>query len=112
MLVLFIWDVGPVVSVAAVAGLGILATTTSVLDISNIMKSFDHDKLSSISQLLRGKLKNLPKLLKYFNGATTSATNVLLPAGVLPTIFVFCSKDSRVTVFFLSVLLVPANYFH
>ena len=72
MLVLFIWDVGPVVSVAAVAGLGILTTTTSVLDISDIMKSFDHDKLSSISQLLRGKLKNLPKLLKYFNGATTS----------------------------------------
>ena len=110
-LVLFIWDVGPGVFVAAVAGLGVLAITASVLDISDIMKSFDYDKLSSISPLISGKLKDLPKLLKHFN-ATTSMTNVLLPAGVLPIILVFYSKDSHVTVFLLSILLLPANYFH
>ena len=43
---LFIWNIAPAVSVAAA---GLAPPTASVLDISEIMQSFDHYKLSSIS---------------------------------------------------------------
>ena len=67
-----------------------------VIDISYIMHSFEHDKSSFISQFLRlfhsSKLRNLRKLLKYFNGATTSVSNVLLSFGPFPIIFIFYLK--------------------
>ena len=67
-----------------------------VIDISDIMHSFEHDKSSFISQfsqfLHSGKLRNPRKLLKYFNGPTTSVSNVLLSFGAFPIIFVFYSK--------------------
>ena len=40
----------------------------AVLDISDILQFLEHDKLSSISQLIKCKLRDLQKLLKYFNG--------------------------------------------
>ena len=65
-----------------------LAGIVSVIDNSNFIHSFDHDKSSSTSELINGKSKNLQKLLKYFNGTTNSMSNVLLLSGVLPIIFV------------------------
>ena len=38
-----------------------------VLYILDITQYLFHDKLSSISQSINGKSKDLPKLLKYFN---------------------------------------------
>ena len=72
----------PVLNVASVTGTGGLAPglvgTSGVLDISDITQFFYHDKSSSIFQLLKGKSRDLQKLLKYFNGITTSAFNLLL----------------------------------
>ena len=70
----------------------------NVLDISDITQFFAHLKLSSISQLINGKSRDLQKLLKYFNGATTSASNILLLFSVLPIIFVLYSKVLLVVV--------------
>ena len=39
----------------------------AVFDISDIMQSFDHNKSTSFSQLIKGKSGDLQKLLKYFN---------------------------------------------
>ena len=71
----------------------IMKMIVGVIDISDLIHSFDHDKLSSVSKLINGKSRNLQKLLKYFNVTTTSVCNVLLPFGVLPIIFVLYSKD-------------------
>ena len=55
-----------------------LADTSGVLDTSDIIiviyyqKFIYHVKPGSISQLIKGKLRDLKKLLKYFNGTTTS----------------------------------------
>ena len=68
-----------------------LADTSGVLDVSEITQSFNYDKSSSISQLIKSKSRNLQKLLKYFNGTATSVSNVLLPAGVLPAILLLYS---------------------
>ena len=35
-----------------------LSATAAVLDISDIIQFFDHDKLSSISQLIKGKFRD------------------------------------------------------
>ena len=48
---LFIWNVALFVSVAVTTGAGEFASISGVLDISDIMKSFDQDK----SQLNKGK---------------------------------------------------------
>ena len=75
-MVLIIWHIAPVV-VAGLARLGELAAglaaIAGVLDNSDIMESLDHDKSSSILQLIKGKLRDHQKLLKYFNETTTSA---------------------------------------
>ena len=60
-----------------------------------MIQYLDHDKSSSFSQLIKGKPRGLQKLLKYFNRATTSASNILLSFGVLPIIFVLHSKWCR-----------------
>ena len=64
-------------------------------------------------QLIKGKLRHLQKLLKYFNGTTTSAFNVLLSAGVL-LIFVLYLKDLLVLLFILlllaSLFLLAASF--
>ena len=53
-----------------------------------IHRVMDNDKLSSISQLIKGKSRDLRKLLKYFNGTNIlmkhSASNLLLSVGTLP----------------------------
>ena len=78
--------------VVSTEGTGGLVGTAGGLDISNIMQYLDHDKSSSISQLIKSKSRGLQKLLKYFNRTTTSASNILLSFGVLSIIFVLYSK--------------------
>ena len=79
-----------------------------VIDISDLIHSFDHDKSSSISQLINSKSRDLQKLLKYLNG--TSASSILLLFGVLPIIFVLYSKDLLVTVLLLFNLLLALSF--
>ena len=52
---IFIWNVAPVVEVAGLVGLGGLAAITVVLNVSDIIRLFDHYKSSSISQSVKGK---------------------------------------------------------
>ena len=105
---LFIWNIAEVICVSAAArtgGLALeLAVTAGALDISDITQYLDHDKSSSISQLINGKSRDLQKSLKYFNGATTSASNLFSLSGVLPIIFVLYSKDLLVVVLLLFIL--------
>ena len=74
LLELFIWNVFPVVCIAATFTTGGLASglqdTAGVIDISEIMHPFGHDKSSFFSQLINGKRRDLQQLLKYFNGMT------------------------------------------
>ena len=70
-----------------------LAGTSEALYISDIILSFNHDKSSSIFDLINGKLRNLQKVHKHFNGTSSFAFNVLLSFGVLPINFVLYSKD-------------------
>ena len=79
----------PVVNVAST---GLSPPTSDVLHISDIMQFFDHFKSSSILQLIKSKSRNLQKLLKYFNGTSTSASIIVLSAGVLPINFALCSN--------------------
>ena len=53
------------------------------------MQSSDYEKLSSNSQLIKGKLQDLQKVLKYLNGTTKSLSHVSLSAGVSRIISVF-----------------------
>ena len=80
----FTWSVATVVSVAC---LGLSLPTGAVLNIYDIRQYFGHLKSSSVSQLIKGKSRDLQKLLKYFNGATTAVFYILLLAGVLPINF-------------------------
>ena len=98
----FIRNIVLVVSTAATSRTGGLASvltgTADITDIPDITHSLDHDKSSSISQLMTGKSRDLQKLLKYFKGTATSACNILLSSGVLALNFVLYSKDFLVTV--------------
>ena len=86
---LFIWNVALFVVVATSYLTGLeFETTLHVLDTSDITQYFDHDKSSSISWLIKGKSRDLQKLLKYFNGTTTSSSNVPPLSGVFPINFV------------------------
>ena len=65
-----------------------------MFQIIDVIHSFDHDKSSSISQLINDKSRDFQKLFEYFNGTTTSAFNVLLlSSGVLLFNFILYSKD-------------------
>ena len=70
-----------VVHVAGSDGVGVtasgLAATAAVINISYIIRSFYHDKLSSISRLIKGKSGDLQKLIKYFIRSTIYVANVL-----------------------------------
>ena len=95
-LALFVLNFVLFVFVASLAWTGGLAfgleATAVVLYISDMIHSFDYDKSSSISQLIKDKLKNLQKFIKYFNGTTTSVSNVLLSFGVLSLLFLSCTQ--------------------
>ena len=93
----FVWNVALVINVAYPALTGEfefgLATTAAVLDISEIIKFNNHGKSSSISKLIQCKLRDLYKLLKYFNGTRPSASNLLsLLSGGRPINFALYSK--------------------
>ena len=53
---------------------GLSLPNAAVLDISDIIRFLDYNKSSSISLLIKCKLRDLQKLLKYVNGTTTSAS--------------------------------------
>ena len=78
-----------------------ISRDSELFNISDITQSSDHAKSSSISQLIKGQSRDLQKLFKYFNGATTFAFNTPLLAAVLPVIFVLHSKDLYVVVLLL-----------
>ena len=107
-LVLLIWNVAQVVYLDGLSATGGIAfgvpAILGVIDISDIMQSFDHDKSSYVSQLINGKSRDLQKLLKYFTGLTTSVSNKLFLFGVLPINFVLYLKDLLVFVFYHYVL--------
>ena len=88
---LFIWNIVLIVSVAVPACIGGLASglaaTSGVLDLSDIKQSFSHDESSSISQLIKGKSRDLQQLLKYHQETLTFVFIILSLAGVLPIIF-------------------------
>ena len=72
---LFIWNIELVVVAASLDGVGRLEpglpASSGVLVISDVKHFLAHLKWSSISQLIKGKLRDLQKLLKYFNGSAT-----------------------------------------
>ena len=82
---LYIWNAVPVVFVTSTV---LSQDTAAVLDVSDIIQFFVHLKSSSTPLLIKGKSIDLQMLLKYLNGTTTSASNLPLPAGALPVIFV------------------------
>ena len=47
-----------------------------MLNNSNAVKRFSHEKSGSISYLIKDKSRDLQKLIKYFNGPTTSVYTV------------------------------------
>ena len=101
----------PVVCIAATSRIDGLASglpgTADVIDFSDIIHYFDHDKSSSISKLTKGKSRDLEKQPKYFNGMTTSASNILLLFGALPIIFVLSSKE--LIVIYLKIMVINFN---
>ena len=77
-------------SLAKTGGLAFgFAGTLGVIDISDIIHSFAHDKSSSISQLINGKSRDLQKILNYFSETTASMSNELLSFDVLHIIFAY-----------------------
>ena len=70
-----------------------LVGTSGVVYICDIIQLHNHHKSRSISELIRGKLKDLQKLLKYINGITTFVSNALLSTGVLPIILALYLTD-------------------
>ena len=82
----------------------------AVIDISDIIHAFDHAKAISVSQLINSKSRDLKKLLKYFNGTTTSVPNIFLLFCVVPVNFVLYSKDSLVIVLLLFILIRAASF--
>ena len=89
---MFIRNVASVVCVVYTAGTGRLAGNAGVVDILDVMKFPDHEKPSSISELSKGKSRDIQKLLKYFNGTTSSVSNILLSFAVLHIMFGLYSK--------------------
>ena len=108
---MFIWNVASVVYVAYKGGKGTLAGTAGVFDVSDIIKYLDHGKSRSISQLIKDKLRDFQKLLRYFNGTTISTSNILLSSRVLQIIFVLYSKDLTVVVLLLFIIYLFASWF-
>ena len=90
-------------------GLGRLATTAAVLHISEIIHSFEYDESSSISQLIKGKSRNLQKLLKYFNGTTQALCLMYYYCLVCPLLF---SSYTQKIYLLLSCCYLLCNYQH
>ena len=84
---------------------------SAVVDVSDVMQYYVYVKSSSICQLIKGKSRDLQKLLKYFNETITSLSNVFLSAVVLPIIFALHSKDLLIVVFLLLILKSPVVLF-
>ena len=75
-------------------GATIAGSAYSSTVISAKTQFLDQARIISTSQLINGISKFLQKLLKYFNGITTSTfVNESIPCGVFPTILVLYLKD-------------------
>ena len=57
-------------SVASLAAWVVVVAAEAVLDVPDFIEPLDHKKSSSISQLIKGKSRDLQELLKYFNETT------------------------------------------
>ena len=108
-LALFTWNVALFAEVATSYLTGsVFGTALDVLDVSDITQYLDCDKSSSISQLIKDKSRALQKLLNYFNGTKTCASNLPPLLGVLPFNFVLNSKDLLVVLLlFILKLFAP-----
>ena len=95
-----------------VVSVGLAPPTSGALDMSDITHYFDHVKSSSISQIIKSKTRDLQKLLKCFNGTTTSAFNLLLLFDMLRIIFVLYSKALLVVVCCCFLYNYLHHYFH
>ena len=82
----------------------------AVIDISDIIHAFDHTKSISVSQLINSKSRYIKKLLQYFNGTTTSVSNIFLLFCLVPVNFVLYSKDFLVIVLLLFILIRAASF--
>ena len=104
---LFVWNVAPFIAVTNLYTTGSVLGSTSlnIHETSIVIQAFKHDKSNSVSQLIKSKLRDLQKLLKYFNETATSAFNLLVLTGVFPVIFVLYLKDLLVVVLFLFIIL-------
>ena len=98
-LALFTLNVAIIVDVPTCLTSG-LPAKLDVLDISDIIYSFIH----FYTQLIKYKSRYIQKLLKYFNGATNSVSNILALCVVFFAIFVLCSIDLLVFVLLLFIL--------
>ena len=96
---LFIWNVTTFACIADTSWTGGLASGFPVIldfiNIWDIIHSSDYDKSSFISQLINGKWRDLQKLLKYFNGTATSASNVLLSSDAPYWFFLIFKRFTR-----------------
>ena len=67
---LFIWNVAAVVCIDGTSWIGELASffpgILGIIDISDIMHSFDQEKSSSISQLINGQSRDLQTFTQIF----------------------------------------------
>ena len=61
---------------------------------------------SSILQLIKGKSKDLQKLLKFFNEPTTSAFNIIKLIDISLIIFVLYSEELLVIVFAVYPIII------
>ena len=62
---IFVWNFGLVVSTSALAGLGGLAASAIVLDVSEITQFIDHNK-SSYFTVNQMEIKRSPKITQIF----------------------------------------------
>ena len=53
-----------------------------VLDVSDVTQYLEHDISSSLSHLIKRKVRNLQKLLQYFDITTICASNLLSLCGL------------------------------
>ena len=123
MFKLVFWNVAISVSVAFVAVLGGLPGTAGTFDLLETTLLFDHDKSSSISQLIKGKSRYLQKLLNNFcvysilNGWSFSRyLCLILNRSSCFCLFVFYSMISSIIfissiIHFISIIIPQTSWF-
>lgn len=115
---LFIWKFALVLEVSALTGLDILAVTEGVLDIFDIIQSFDHWKLSSILHLIKDKSRDLqsyPNILIFKSFSYYFC--LVLKISVCCCLFVvytkiICIIFKRSIILFISIKILQISWCH